>query len=91
MFSRKLTRSIAIGATAVAIGGGTYGIVSATANTGSGGATTASPPGAIAAQRVRNSGSTPAGWCEAKAAETSMSCASMGMRTRDAIGNAPVL
>jgi hypothetical protein len=36
MFSRRLTRYIAIGATTVAIGGGAYGIVSATASTGSG-------------------------------------------------------
>jgi hypothetical protein len=41
MFSRRFTRSIAIGATALAIGGGTYGIVSATASTGSSPATTA--------------------------------------------------
>ncbi len=34
--------SIAIGATVIALGGGAYGIVSATANTGSGTATTAS-------------------------------------------------
>jgi hypothetical protein len=34
MFSRRLSRSIAIGATAIAIGGGTYGIVSATASSG---------------------------------------------------------
>jgi hypothetical protein len=40
--SRKLTASIAIGATAIAIWGGAYGIVSATASTGSGAATTAS-------------------------------------------------
>jgi hypothetical protein len=33
MFTRKLTRSIAIGATAIALGGGAYGIVSATAST----------------------------------------------------------
>jgi len=33
MFSGRLTRSIAIAATAIAIGGGTYGIVSATAST----------------------------------------------------------
>jgi hypothetical protein len=36
MFSQRLTRSIAIGATAIAIGGGAYGIVSATASTGGG-------------------------------------------------------
>jgi hypothetical protein len=41
MFSRRLTRSIAIGATTIAIGGGAYGIVSATASAGSGTATTA--------------------------------------------------
>jgi hypothetical protein len=35
MFSRRLTRSIAIGAAAIAIGGGAYGVVSATAGTGS--------------------------------------------------------
>jgi hypothetical protein len=43
MFSRRLTRSIAIGATAFAIGGGAYGVVSATAGNGSGTATAASP------------------------------------------------
>jgi hypothetical protein len=42
MFSRKLTRFLAIGATAIALGGGSYGIVSATASTASGTATTAS-------------------------------------------------
>jgi hypothetical protein len=41
MFSRRLTRSIAIGATVVAIGGGAYGIVGATASNSSGTATTA--------------------------------------------------
>jgi hypothetical protein len=56
MFSRRLTRSIAIGATAIAIGGGAYGIVSATATTGSVTATTASPTAAISAQRVPGSG-----------------------------------
>jgi hypothetical protein len=35
MFSHRLTRPIAIGATVVAIAGGAYGIVSATASTGS--------------------------------------------------------
>jgi hypothetical protein len=46
MFSRRLTRSIAIGATAVAIGGGAYGIVSATADNSAGTATAAMPPSA---------------------------------------------
>jgi hypothetical protein len=56
MFSRKLTRSIAIGATAMAIGGGAYGIVSATASTGSGTATTATSPSATSGQPVRGGG-----------------------------------
>jgi hypothetical protein len=42
MFSGRITSSIAIGATAVAIGGGAYGIVSAPASTGLGTAATAS-------------------------------------------------
>jgi hypothetical protein len=41
MFSRRLTRSIAAGVAAIAIAGGAYGIVSATANSGSGTATAA--------------------------------------------------
>jgi hypothetical protein len=41
MFSRKLTRSIAVGATAIAVGGGAYGIVSATASSSSTAASTA--------------------------------------------------
>ena len=35
MFSRKLTRSIVIGAAAIAVAGGSYGIVSATSNSNS--------------------------------------------------------
>ena len=46
MLSRRLTRSIAIGATAIALGGGAYGVVSATASTSSGSATTATSPSA---------------------------------------------
>ena len=56
MFSQRLPRSIAIGATAIAIGGGAYGIVSATASTGSGTATTASSTSATSAQRAPGSG-----------------------------------
>jgi len=41
MLPRKLTRSIAVGAIGLAVGGGTYGIVSATASSSSGAATTA--------------------------------------------------
>src|SRR6202140_5444577 len=35
MFSRKLTRSIAVGAAAIAVAGGSYGIVSATSSSAS--------------------------------------------------------
>jgi hypothetical protein len=56
MFSRRLTRSIAIGATVIAIGGGAYGIVSATASTGSGPATTAMPSSATSGQAVPGGG-----------------------------------
>jgi hypothetical protein len=40
MFSRKLIRPVAVAAAAIAIGGGTYGIVSATANNGAASVTT---------------------------------------------------
>jgi hypothetical protein len=49
MLSRKLTRFIASGAAAVAIAGGAYGMVSATATNGSGGATTTSSVSAASA------------------------------------------
>jgi hypothetical protein len=54
--SRRLTKPIAIGATAIAIGGGAYGIVSATASTGSATATTAASAAATAARRSPGSG-----------------------------------
>ena len=44
MFSRRLTKSIALGAAALAIGAGAYGIVSATASNSSATATTATAP-----------------------------------------------
>jgi hypothetical protein len=44
MLSGRLTRFIAIGATAIAIAGGTYGIVTATASSGSAAATTTTSP-----------------------------------------------
>jgi len=44
MFSRRLTKSIAVGAAALVIGGGAYGIVSATAGNGSATTTAASAP-----------------------------------------------
>jgi hypothetical protein len=56
MFSRRLTRSIAIGATALAIGGGAYGIVSATASTGSGTAATVTSGSATSGQPARAGG-----------------------------------
>jgi hypothetical protein len=56
MFSHRLTRLLAIGATAIAIGGGAYGIIGATASTGSGTATTASSASATSAQPVPGSG-----------------------------------
>ena len=55
MFSRTLTRSIAIGAAAMAVGGGAYGIVSATASTGPGTATTATSAVATSVQPVPGS------------------------------------
>jgi membrane-bound inhibitor of C-type lysozyme len=56
MFSRRLTRSIAIGAATIAIGGGAYGIVSATASTGAGTATAATSASATSGQRLPGSG-----------------------------------
>jgi hypothetical protein len=57
MFSRRLTRSIAIGATAIAIGGGAYGIISATASTTSGAAITATSASATSGQPLSGGGS----------------------------------
>ena len=56
MFSQKFTRSIAIGATAIAIGGGAYGLVSATASNGSGTATAATSPSATSGRPVSGGG-----------------------------------
>jgi hypothetical protein len=56
MFSRRVTRSIAIGTTAIAIGGGAYGIVSATASTGSAAATTATSASATSQQAALGGG-----------------------------------
>ena len=44
MFSRKLTRSIVAGAAAVAVAGGSYGIVSAASGSGSTAAASTTPP-----------------------------------------------
>jgi hypothetical protein len=43
MFSRKLTRSIAVGAVAIAVAGGSYGIVSATFSSASAATSSSSP------------------------------------------------
>ena len=51
MFSSKRTRVIAAGVAAIAIGGGAYGIVSATASTGSGTATSSDVPPAATSGR----------------------------------------
>jgi preprotein translocase subunit YajC len=59
MPSRKLTKSIAIGSAVLAIGGGAYGIVSATASTGSSAASAAAsaPSGASRQPLARGGGS----------------------------------
>jgi Domain of unknown function (DUF5666) len=56
LFSRRITKSIAIGASALAIGGGTYGIVSATAGTAQGTATTAAFTSAASGPHFPRSG-----------------------------------
>ncbi len=56
MFAQRLARTAAIGAAAIVIGGGAYGIVSATASTGSGTSTTASSTSAAPAQRAPGMG-----------------------------------
>ena len=44
MFSSKLTRSVAVGAAAIAVAGGSYGIVSATSSSGSTASSSSSAP-----------------------------------------------
>ena len=56
MFSQRLPRSIAIGAAAIAIGGGAYGILSATASTGAGTATTVALTSAASVRPLHGSG-----------------------------------
>jgi Domain of unknown function (DUF5666) len=56
MFSGKLTKLLAIGAAAIALAGGSYGIVSATASTESGTATTATAASATSAQFAARGG-----------------------------------
>lgn len=67
MISRKLSRSIAVGAVAIAVGGGAFGIVSATSGSGSGTASAATPAKVVPFQRGQPSPSTvvgqvPQGW-----------------------------
>jgi hypothetical protein len=56
MFSQKLNRPIALVAVAIAVGGGAYGIIGATAGNGSGTATTASSSSATSGQPVSGRG-----------------------------------
>jgi hypothetical protein len=56
MFSPRLIRSIAVGATAVAIGGGAYGILGATAGNDTNTATTTTSPSTTAGRAVRGGG-----------------------------------
>jgi hypothetical protein len=56
MFSARLTRFIAIGATAIAIAGGAYAIVVATASNGSGTTTTATSPAATSGRPALGGG-----------------------------------
>jgi hypothetical protein len=56
MFSRRLIRYIGNGASAIAIGGGAYGIVSATDSTSSGAATTATLAAATSGRPVSGDG-----------------------------------
>jgi hypothetical protein len=67
MFSRKLTTSIAVGAAAIAVGGGAFGIVSATSGSGSGTASAATAAEVIPFHRGQPSpskvvGQVPQGW-----------------------------
>jgi hypothetical protein len=67
MFSRKLSRSIAVGAAAIALGGGAFGIVSATSGSGSGTASAATTAKVIPFHRGQPSpskvvGQVPQGW-----------------------------
>jgi hypothetical protein len=56
MFSQKLNRPIALVAAAIAVGGGAYGIIGATAGNGSGTTTTASSSSATSGQPVSGRG-----------------------------------
>lgn len=56
MFSQKLNRPIALVAAAIAVGGGAYGIIGATAGNGSGNATTASSSSGTSGQPVSGRG-----------------------------------
>lgn len=67
MFSRKLTRSIAVGAAVIAVAGGAYGIIGATSGSGPGTASAATVAKVIPFHRGQPSPSTvvgqvPKGW-----------------------------
>src|SRR4051794_21670198 len=57
MFSRRLSRFIAAGAAVIAIGGSTYGIVSATASNGSGTPTSVTSSSATSGSPLSGAGS----------------------------------
>ena len=60
MFSRKLTRSIVVGAAAIAVAGGSYGIVSATSGSGSTAAASTAPAASSSGGGGSNARSGPA-------------------------------
>jgi hypothetical protein len=60
MFPRKLTRSIVVGAAAIAVAGGSYGIVSATSGSGSTAAASTTPPASSSGGGGSNARSGPA-------------------------------
>jgi hypothetical protein len=60
MLTRRLSKPIAIGAAVVVIGGGAYGIVSATSSNGSAGASTGQPKAGFMAKAGSNARSGPA-------------------------------
>jgi len=60
MFSRKLTRSVVVGAAAIAVAGGSYGIVSATSGSGSTAAASTTPAASSSGGGGSNARSGPA-------------------------------
>ena len=62
MFPHKLTRSIVVGAAAIAVAGGSYGIVSATSGSGSTAAASTAPAASSSGGGGSNALSGPAAW-----------------------------